>query len=174
MQTSVVNHKGFVIQTEEGVEKGIFFRKPLQQVGYDAYYDNPLFSAWEYLEAIKNPIRRLYEIIIGNREIINNIHKWAESLDWGGFSANIICFPIYFKRQYRKLSAYSCDDSNIQKIESYGYESQYETCSGCCYIEKTKILLCTGKTIRLIEKNQYHYTYAHLIKDMIDTGEIEG
>ena len=170
-KTRVVNHNDYVITTEEGVEKGIFFRNPIQTVFYDTYYcDNPETSAWKYIQDIKNPVRRLYEIIIGNKNILKDIHEFEKDIDWAGFDANILCFPIYFKRNYRKLVAHSCNsDSNIQSIESYGYESEFNWCAGDCYIEKTKLGLKTGKVIRVTRDRSFYYTYEHIVRDIINT-----
>lgn len=173
MKNSVVKYKGYVITTEEGEEKGIFFRNPLQKAFFDAYYDDPVLSAWKYLNDIKNPIKRLYEILIGNGNIVKNIKSWSEDIDWGGFSAHILCFPIYFKREYRKLIAHCCDSDNIIKIESYGYESEFNICSGDCHVEKTVIHLNNGKSIRIKRKEQYYFTYSHIVKEIIDTGNIQ-
>lgn len=173
METRIVNYKGYVISTEEGKENGLFFRNPFQKVSFDAYYDESVLSAWKYLKDIKNPIRRLYEILIGNGNIVKNIEKWSKDCDWGGFNANILCFPIYFKREYRKLVAHSCEGGNIQKIASYGYESEFNMCSGECDMEKTVIHLKNGKTIRIKRKEQYHFTYEHIVKEIIDTGAIK-
>ena len=173
MKNSVINYKGFVISTEEGEEKGIFFRNPLQKADFDAYYDRPIFSAWKYLNDIKNPIRRLYEILIGNGNIVKNIKSWSEDMNWGGFNGNILCFPIYFKREYRKLTAHCCASGNIAKIESYGYESEFNSCGGDCHIEKTVIHLSNGKSIRIKRKEQYHFTYEYIVKEIIDTDIIQ-
>ena len=172
MENEVILYKGYVISTEEGLERGIFFRSPIQRVGFDAYYDNPKFSAWQYLNAIKNPIRRLYEILMGNRKIVKNIQAWSESRDWGGFNANILCFPIYFKRDYCKLIAHASEGYPITKIYSYGYTSEFSDCAGECVIERTKIRLRTGKVIRIKRRKTYLFTYLHKVKEIIDTGNI--
>ena len=170
MENRIVDYKGFVITTEEGTEKGIFFRSPLQQVHFDAYGHNAMFPAYKYAQDIQNPIRRLYEILIGNGDIVKNIDSWLQELDFGGCTGNILCFPIYFKREYRKLTAYSCDSSNIKEIKSYGYESEFCECAGECYSEKTVIRLKTGKNIKIKRKDTFYFTYIHIIKDIIDDG----
>lgn len=172
MENRVVLHKGYVISCEEGVKKGIFFRSPIQKVGFDAYYDNPKFSAWKYLNDIKHPIQRIYEILLGNREIIKNIQSWSEDWNWAGFRANILCCPIYFKREYRKLIAQASDGNPITKIQSYGYESEFNECAGECVIERTRIHMNTGKVIRIKRRNTYLFTYIHKIEEIIDTGDI--
>ena len=75
MENRIVNYNGYVISTEESIEKGIFFRNPIQKVFFDAYYmDESKISAWKYLHDIKKTIRKLYEILIGNKNIIKIIH----------------------------------------------------------------------------------------------------
>jgi hypothetical protein len=138
IETNVKNYKDFVISTEKGTEKGIFFRSPIQKVYFDAYYDEDTFSAWEYKTRIKNPLVKFIEILKGNKHIVHNINQWADEDNWAGFDANILRSPIYFWREYRKLTAESASpDTNIKSINSYGFESQYNTCGGSCKIEKT-------------------------------------
>lgn len=173
MKNRVINYKGYVISTEEGTERGIFFRNPLQKVEFDAYCDEPILSAWKYLDDIKNPIRRIYEILIGNSEVVRNVNKWSKDMNWAGFSANIICFPIYFKREYRKLRAVSGNKTNIQEIVSYGYESEFNMCGGHCDVEYTTMKLRNGKVMKFKRNEQYHFTYEHKVKEIIDTGSIK-
>lgn len=77
-----MNYKGYIISTEEGVEKGLFFRSPLQKVSFGIYQDMSKISAWKYLRNIKNPFRRIFEILIGNGKIVKNIEKWYNDVDW--------------------------------------------------------------------------------------------
>lgn len=172
MKNRVINYKGYVISTEEGTEKGLFFRKPLQKVSFDAYYDEPKMSAWKYLHDIKNPFRRFFEILIGNGNIIKNIKEWSNDADWGGFTGNILCCPIYYEREYRRLNAVSSGDYNIQEINSYGYEGEFEICAGHCDMEKTVIKMKNGKKIKIKRGESYHFTYEHLVKNIIDTGVV--
>lgn len=173
MKNRVVNYKGYVISTEEGIEIGLFLRNPLQKVDFDAYYDDSKMSAWKYLNDLKNPFRRIFEFLIGNGNIVKNINDWSNDVDWGGFIGNILCCPVYFKREFRKLNAISSGDDNIQEIHSYGYESEFNFCSGHCDIEKTVIKLKNGKKIKIKRNKQYHFTYEHLVKEIIDTGVVE-
>lgn len=173
METNIISYKGYTIYTEEGTEKGIFFRWPIQKVNFDAYYGHAKFSAGKFAHNIKNPIRKIYEIMIGNGKAVKNIEKWLCELDFGGFSGNIVCSPIYFKREYRKLSAISNNgNTNFKSIESYGYESTFNECAGACALEKTIFKITNGKTIRSKRKTSYYYTYAHVIEDVIDNNRI--
>ena len=173
METKVFIHKGYVISTEESVERGIFFRNPIQKVDFDAYYCTSKFSASEFAKKIKNPIRKIYEILIGNGNTVKFIDDWLKDIDFGGFRGNILTCPIYFKRDYRKLIAQSCNNEAIKKIESYGYTSEYSICSGECLVERTKFHLKNGKTLHIRKTGSYYYTYAHIVKDIIDSGNIE-
>lgn len=177
METRVINYKGYVIMSEQGERRGIFFRKPLQKVSFGAgYLEYCRFSAYDYADKIKyNPLRRLYERLIGNGWIVKNIHFWLnqDELDFNGFEGNILCSPIYFKREYRKLTAYSCADNNIGQIRSRGYENEFDECAGNCEVEKTKIILKSGKSYKFKRTDEFHFTYEHIIKRIIDTGIIE-
>lgn len=180
MKTNVENYKNYVISTEEGTEKGIFFRSPIQKVFFDGYNFEAKMSAWDYLGAIENPFRRFFEILMGNREIIKHGNEWSDDISFGGFYVNILCFPVYFHREYRKLNAVlsqafsaSPVNENIVTIVSHGYESQYNECAGACAIEKTTIYLRNKKKIKKKKKEYYYYTYSHVVKKIIDTGEID-
>lgn len=164
-------HNDYIITSTEGTERGLFFRSPIQNVQFDVDYYGPRLSAWDYQHKIKNPIRRFYEILIGNRKIVKNIDAWADDFNFAGFNANILCFPIYFKREYRQLSVYSCDNTtDIQSIYSHGYESEFNFCSGECVVEKTTIKLKNGKQLKFKKFEQYHFTYTHIIKRVLDDG----
>lgn len=175
MEIRTTIYGAYAITAEEGTQKGIFFRNPVQKVSYDAYYCNhPATSAWTYLKKIKNPIRRLYEILIGNGNIVKSIDQWAQNDNWAGFRANKLMSPVYFVREYRKLRAKSTRESDtIQKVYSYGYEGPYNDCCGACHIERTCIVLRDGSKIRMKKKDYYHYTYIHIIEAMLASGTIE-
>lgn len=175
MNNDTINYGNYVIQTQEGVEHGIFFRSPIQEVFFDPYdlNDNNKYTK-NYLRNIKNPIRRFYEILIGNKDVVNNIETWCGQIGFMGCQIKIFCAPIYFKREYRKLTALSTSASdNISSIISYGYESEYNWCSGDCAIEKTIIKLKTGRKLWIKRTERYHYTYRHIIEDIIDTGNLD-
>lgn len=172
-ENNVKNYKNFVIHTEEGVEKGIFFRSPIQTIDFSAWTEEKKFDAWCYLSKVKKSFFRFFEILKGNSNIVNNIEKWSENDDWAGFRANILCFPIYFERRYRKLTAKSTsNDTNIQSIKSYGYESPYNTCNGNCVVEKTIITLKNGKKIKTKTPENYNFTYRFKVEKIIDSDNI--
>lgn len=129
-------------------------------------------SAWKYLHDIKNPFRRAFEILIGNGNIVKNIKEWSNDADWGGFTGNILCFPIYFQKEYRRLKAVSSGSDDIQEINSYGYEGEFEICAGHCDMEKTVITMKNGKKIKIKRGESYYFTYEHVVKEIIDTGVV--
>jgi len=171
----VKNYKNFVIKAEEGIEKGLFFRSPVQKVDFGTW-DEDQFNAYTYLSKIKNPLFRFKEILKGNRNIIANIEGWAENDDdgsWAGFKANILCLPIYFSRVFRRLEAISQSlETNIQEIKSYGYESQFNKCGGCCVIEKTVFKLKNGKKIKVNKPESFNYTYGHKVEEVINSDSV--
>ena len=175
MKTHVTSYKNYIINTEEGTEKGIFFRSPIQSAFIDFYHDHEYNEKYtkDYFEKIKNPIRKIYEILIGNRNVIKNTDVLMNSLNICGCCVKVLCSPIYFKRDYRKLIAEPVDYDGIMSIISYGYESEFTYCAGDCVIEKTKIKLKNGKTLKIKTHDQYHYTYAHIVKDIIDSGKVQ-
>lgn len=167
------NYKNYVIQMREGTQRGLFFRSPIQKVAYDAYYgsDSPNgFCSWSFLNRLKKSLGfRLFQRLLGNSHVVDNIESWSEGMDWAGFSANILCFPIHFKREFRALTAQSQNaDDNIQSVHSWGYESEFENCSGGCAKEITLFKMRNGKTIREVKKENYCYTYSHIIENLID------
>lgn len=170
METVVKNHNSYVIHTEEGVERGLFFRSPIQKVEYTDYCVDGSQSAWAFLDRLKSPLRRLVERIIGNGKIVKHGKEWAGQYNFGCFLANKLCFPVYFKRVYRSLVALSQNpDDNIQEVRAKGYESEYNVCSGCCVIERTTIRTKSGKKIKAVIREKYHYTYRHIVEKMLDT-----
>lgn len=174
-EVNVANYKDYTIMTINTTEKGIFFRSPIQAIDKDTYAEDEFYSAWAYREQLKaSKFKRFYEKLIGNKKVVDNIEKWSESMDWGGCRVNILASPIYFKRKMRKLIAICTNpDCNIQKIESYGYESQWNYCGGACVVEKTIITLKNGKKMRVTRNDYYHFTYEHIIEEIIGKGVIK-
>ena len=170
-ESKLINLEKFVVTTENGIEKGLFFRNPIQKVTFSTWGDDEddvNLSAWKYLNDIKNPARRFFEKIIGNTNVVNNIEKWKENDNWAGFDAKILCFPLYFSRIYRELTAISTDkNENISKFHSFGFESEFCSCSGSCDKETTVIVLSNGKKIKKTMFDNFHYTYLHLFQEMI-------
>lgn len=170
----VTNHNDYTIITRDYKEYGIFFRSPIQKVYYDTYSDSPL-SAYRFANrVVKSTIYALYQTLIGNGKVLKQLPDMVDRVDWAGFEANKLCFPIYFSRNCRSLKCILNDPkgmkNNILNISSYGFQDQWETTSGGCKVEKTRIKLKSGETIRRKRFNSYYYTFAHVIKELIDTG----
>lgn len=174
-ENNITNYKDYVITTSDNMIKGIFFRNPIQPIEMDTWADEEFYSAWAYLNKLKgNKFRRFWEKFLGNKMVVDNIEKWSENMDWGGCKVNILAKPIYFHRQQRKLTAICTNPNcNIQKIESYGYESEWNVCGGACVVEKTIITLKTGEKIHIKRNDYYHFTYEHVIREIIEKGVIE-
>lgn len=173
-EVHVTNYKDYTITTVDTTEKGIFFRSPIQAMDKDVYAENEFYSAWAYLNQLRaSKFKRFYEKFLGNKKVVDNIEEWSENMDWGGCKVNILASPIYFNRKMRKLTAICTNPNcNIQKIESYGYESQWEVCSGACVIERTVITLKGGSKIHVKHRDYYHFTYEHIVKDILKTEDI--
>ena len=171
-----ITYNDYLITEEQGTQFGIFFRSPIKKIYFNAYYcNNPTISAYVYKDRLKKSIHRLYEIIIGNKDIVDNIEEWSQNNNWAGFYANTLISPIYFSRNYRRLKTVSSNPNNtIRKVVSYGYEGPYNYCFGACHIERTRIILKNGKRIRLKVKDRFRYTYTHIIEEMISSSNIGG
>lgn len=155
--------------TEEGVEYGIFFRNPIQRVlaNYDTYLDTGV-EAWTVVEKYKkSPLYRLLQNAIGNKRAFVEMSQDMEDqpYDVAGHDINELCSPIYTKRVYRKSSAMLGVNNPIKSVKSYGFEGYKEYCSGSCEAEKTVIIKRDGGRIVVEKKDQFHYTYAHIIKE---------
>lgn len=170
MGNNIKNVGSYTIVTTQGVEKGIFWRSSIQEVTFTTEPLDMGLSAYNFITQNKNILKRFFQVLIGNKYIVKHAQEWEENDDgsWAGFSANIICFPIYFKRKFRKLRAYSSNRlDNIQSIVSCGYESKWESCSGHCKIERTKITLNNGRVIKSRCYGSYQNTYTHIVERVI-------
>lgn len=173
----VTTHNAYTIITRNYTEYGIFFRSPIQKVYYDTYNPNQTLSAYQFANrAVKSNLFAFYQILIGNGKILKQLPDMVDMVDWAGFRANRLCFPIYFSRNCRSLRCILNDpekmENNILSISSYGFEDQWETVNGGCKVERTKIKLKSGKTIRYKREVSYHFTFAHIIEGIISTGDI--
>lgn len=153
-----------------GAEKGIFLRSPLKKIefcdGFD-WEDKSKQDVYTYSNKIQNPVRRLYEICIGNGTIVKELNEWMKDCDFAGFTGNIICCPIYFKREFRELHLKSNTDSMIKEIISKGYENEFELCNGGCEKEKTLIKFNNKRKSKFTTKEHYQYTYSHICEELL-------
>lgn len=166
-------YKGFAISTSEGQQKGIFFRRPILAISVGVYDGNPCGVTIEsFIRSVKkNKFNSFIQrSILKNGNVIDHLNEWMEDMSFAGVKINIFCSPIYFKRDFRKLSAVYVgeEDTLIDKIDSFGYESEFNNCSGKCDTEHTIIHFKSGKSIKEKRNGEYHFTYRHIIKDMID------
>lgn len=173
-EIDIRRHKNFMVSTESYTQTGVFFRFPIQKVSFDGYYGGSKFDCYKYLESLKNPVRRVFEILIGNKRVVEHGNEWADEDGFAGFSANILCSPVYFKRECRKLEAVrvSCDGSlspSIESIKSWGYEGEFNGVSGRCELEKTVVTLNNGKKFKFKKTDQYHFTYYHIVQKVLNS-----
>lgn len=169
----IEKEEGFIITTNTGVARGLFFRLPVQTLDLE-YWIKGKRSLTRYTEVIKNPTRRIFEILIGNGSVIKNINKWEEEQDFGGVRIRTLCLPFYFKRNFRQLKAISTNkNSAIERIISYGYDDEFVYVSGECIKEKTKIIPRSGKIWNVVRKDTYQYTYRNMVKQILKAGAFE-
>lgn len=172
MENRIINYQSYIIHTQTQDKRGMFFRNFRQHIHCDMWYNAEKMNG--YLDKIKNPVRKLYEILLGNKEVVCNLGKWMNETDFCGCDIYIIHCPIYFKRHIRTLTAIDTSNKcNIAKIQSSGYESEFNYCAGHCEVERTKIKLKNGKTMRIVQKGQFHCTYEHIVKQIIDSQQEE-
>ena len=168
------NSNGYHFIIEEFEKTGIFFQPVIQPIEHTTGYYDPEgypFSAYDFADNCKkSKLYRMLQIILGNKKQVENIENYIDDFDFAGVELNTIVSPIYYKRTYRKLTAFAKDPSaEIEKIISIGYESPYNNCSGSCFKETTFIETKHG--IRMLTKrNSFHYTYKHVVeRELINT-----
>lgn len=159
----------YTIHTEEGIERGLFFRCPIQKIHYD--HCSEKYSPHIFQSKLKNPVFRFFQSVIGNKKVVDNVDSWMNEFDFCGFKANIMCSPVYFNRKYQRLVAYTNGRSEVHSIVSFGYEGQYNICDGKCDCEKTTIYLKNKHTIKERRKGEYHYTYQHISEKILEKKE---
>ena len=164
----------YLMVCEEGTEVGIFFRSPIQVATFMDYItlEGSGFDIGRYINEIKNPIRRVFETLLGNKDVVNTLLHDDDIADV--YKINVLCSPLYFRRRYRKLECNARTDSckgTIGSIRSYGYDTKFEAwCAGVTHSEKTHIRFkhnLVKKTKIRIKKKSYRYTYKHVIEDVM-------
>ena len=143
------------ILTNEGPEKGIFFRSPIQFVYYDWY-------SMDWGES-KYPmgIHRILNIFR-----MKKARNHAKHDNAAGFKFYEFAWPIYFSRKFRSLEYIS---EKIQ-ISSYGYEGYKNHCSGYCEKETTTFKFKFGglvKTLIKVNHKEYNFTYKSSVEKFI-------
>lgn len=137
----------------------------------NGYYGDSKFDCYKYMKALKNPFRRVFEILLGNKRVVDHCGEWSDQIEFAGFRANILCLPVYFERECRKLTAIQVSglSTSIKSIESWGYEGEFNDVSGRCDLEKTVITLNNGKKLKFRKHGQYNFTYLHIIQEILDS-----
>ena len=170
---SILKNENVTIEHAEGIETGLFFRKPIQrvQITTDSYGNESRsgyhHSVYIYMKRCKNPIRKLYEYILGNKESIRQIILNQDDISFYGVKVNVLCSPIYFSRRFRSLKAISENPrSLVFGVESKGYESNFNLVSGACVVEKSTIDYADGHAEKQVSKGKYDLTYPYSVKEM--------
>lgn len=168
IESNVTKVGNYMITTEEYDKYGLFFQFPVKKVNHDADnwdYEKPItFSAHEFsIRCKKSKAYRLLQLLLGNKEQMENIDIWMDDYDFAGCTLNTLVSPIIFKRRYRELTAMALDKNlPIKKIHSIGYEAQLNDCCGACEKEKTTVV--GPKHKRFTYKDYFHYTYKHIVE----------
>lgn len=164
--------KNYSMFYDEGSEYGIFLRSPIQKKYFEIYSCNLNDDIDRYVYSVqRNPLRRLWEKIIGNSKLIKDIGKWIND-DLPGFEVKVLTSPIYFKREYQALLVTlnnPKDKINIFSVDSYGYHNdKYISYSGECDKEVTKISYKDGTVNKSIRRHEdYRFTYPHIVEKML-------
>lgn len=170
--------KNYYLSSDRGIHKGIFFRKPIQRVNLNVYGDGSFSGAdhfiYNYMRKLKNPLFRCYQYILGNRKRIKSIKDHIDDVSFYGADVNILCSPIYFKREYRELNLVCPNHPGIARIHAYGYESPFETVTGNCVKEVAKIYHTDGSVSRRVSYQTYDLTYTHRALEFVGYTNAEG
>jgi hypothetical protein len=130
--------------------KGIFFQNPLQKLEINFY--GPYTKGERKLTFIDRFI---------NRKRI----KQAEKEDWDSIVVKVLTLPIYFTR-YQRKSIYKFNKHiTLDKIISYGWEPYDNSCGGAAEKEITKFYFKDGTTLKVVNKEEFKYTYRHIIEE---------
>lgn len=170
--------ENYYLSSDRGIHKGIFFRKPIQKVNLNVYGDGS-FSGYDhliynYIRKLKNPLFKLYQYILGNKKAIQGIKENIDDMSFYGTSVNILCSPIYFKREYRELNLVCPNHPGIARIHAYGYESPFETVAGKCAKEVAKIYYTSGLVSEVISYQTYDLTYTHRALEFVGYTRAKG
>ena len=157
--TQITHYFDFNVSSEKGVEYGLFFRNPLSKKSLVFNFSECKTDAFHYIVKSANPFFRLYQYLLGNRQVVLNVDRMH--IDETYFAIiNILRSPIHFKRKYRRTEAINKNkNGNISSIISYGISS--EECEATCVKEKTITTFSNGIKERYILRDRAHY-FTHL------------
>lgn len=171
------NYQNYTIITEEGTESGLFFRCPIRKHCFtvldglmeDESYN---FSIYDFADkVVSSRLFRIKQYLLGNGSQVKDILKGDifDDFEFYGLSMNIIVNPIYFNRDYRKLTMISTSEDNpIEIMESFGYNDYLYDVAGDCNKETTKIKYKYKKKKEVrINRNRYKYTYTHIAREIV-------
>ena len=149
------------IQTEKE-EYGIFYRGFIKKESCD-YYSFDGMSPSRGIGLIEKSwiLKKL-------NPYYKKIKQEIKNGEYDGFYLKTICFPFFFKGIVRRARHIFTDHPSIKEIIVKGVELPKETCSGSCLWEKTKIIFHKHRTQKITKRENYHYYYNHIIKDLFN------
>jgi len=159
----IKNHKQYIIQIDEKIKTGLYFRNPIQKIAINEK-DYGEFNSLTYIYKVKHSfLFKLFQYCLGN---YHNIQMVLNDELITRFKINRLCSPIYTRREYIKLKASSTRlDDKIQSIYSIAYNP---ICLGCpkkCIVEKTKIV--EQNKVRTYLNNKHTCTDVEYIKEIL-------
>lgn len=157
----------FFTLENEGIEKGVYFRFPLQKVYKESFSfndENECVSGWRN-RAIKQVIPFLLNIRMWFK-----CKEWLEEDDFAGIRVKELCSPIYFIRKVRTATHKILNHPFITEINVYGYEPYKNYCAGAAEREVTIIKFKDNSKNRVVKYEKFHYVYAHVVEQELKQG----
>lgn len=173
IESKIYDNENYTIYTEEYVESGIFFQNPIQERTFDTdpFEDNH-FDFYDFQAKWNGSVVfRFIHTLLGNKKQMDAIREGGGlPYDVCGVNLRTFVSPIYTKREGRSLNMYAKNLLlEIQEIHSSGYELPYTRVSGDCHVETTQMTTRTDRKLKYKYGKQYHFTYAHIVKDLLNS-----
>jgi predicted house-cleaning noncanonical NTP pyrophosphatase (MazG superfamily) len=165
-----------VFISEQGVKRGFFYQGFLYKLAHELPWgwgaEEHYFTTW-YERAKKwvFPLLINLDVVKAYKECERkyNTPNDHERLP-DGLMVRIFRNPFTTTRTFRKMKAIFPQNHPIDFIESFGYEDNWEECSGHCVKEITKIHFKNGRTDKIVKYKSYHYIYEHIIQEEFCNG----
>lgn len=158
--------KGMSIVTNHNFyKKGLFLRNPIQKIQYDVMtYDNDVNNAYQWIDTAKKKV--IPYLLNWNK--FKKISNFIHLENAGCIYVNELRNPLYFERKGRELKCIITDETHpVYEVYSWGYEWEWESCSGYCVKEMTIITFRDGRKHHTTNYGKYKWTYEHIVMDFI-------
>lgn len=147
----------FSIISETKIEKGIFFRSPIQKVQVETY----LGEAYSWVDNAK----RLVIPYLLNMDKYSHFKEIIEDDDLAGLVVRVFASPIYFKRYVRTaIHKFKNHPDGLLEIRVFGEEPFKNNCSGACICEKAIFVFDNEKKETVKTYGSFHYYYKHVVE----------